>query len=327
MKFALCGLLGWVLATPAMAFDLPRNARMTAERVSDQDRYALPIAPFDGETVPVALVDGAVKRQAWQIVGQDLTPLQIVQPVRADLERAGYRIVLDCQAERCGGFDFRFQTEVLPAPNMYVSLRNYVFQSYIKGSVDAPDAAVSVLVSTTRDAVYLQLIEAQTSADFDTQTPTSAQVSGSVARPVARPGSTEPIGLAVSNGPTPITGSGFLDTGAMVLAGLDFETGATRLGAGPFAALAELAQFLDDNPNISIALVGHTDSVGSLDGNIRISRARAEAVRARLIEEHGVPGARVEAQGAGYLSPIASNLTEPGRAANRRVEAVILSPR
>ena len=73
-----------------------------------------------------------------------------------------------------------------------------------------------------------------------------------------------------------------------------------------------------------VALVGHTDSVGSLDGNITVSRSRAQSVRDALVRGLGVPAAQVDAQGAGYLSPIATNDTEDGRTANRRVEAVLL---
>ena len=45
----------------------------------------------------------------------------------------------------------------------------------------------------------------------------------------------------------------------------------------------------------------------------------------RLVEGHGVPRAQLEADGVGYLAPIASNLSEAGRQANRRVEAVLLT--
>ncbi len=75
---------------------------------------------------------------------------------------------------------------------------------------------------------------------------------------------------------------------------------------------------------IRIMLVGHTDSVGGLDPNIALSRDRAASVRQRLIDAYGVAPNRLEAQGMGYLAPIASNLTAQGRETNRRVEAVLL---
>ena len=305
-----------LLASPLAALDLPSNARLTAERLSSQDRYSLPIGPFANGTLPTVQIDGAVKRQAWKIPGQGLTSLQIAAPLQSELEASGFNLALDCLAETCGGFDFRFATEVLPAPNMYVNLRDYQFLSFTKGFQSEPTAAVGLLLSTSRDGIYVQIIEVQEGGAFETNT----QASGAVARPVARP--TRP-----SQKDLPVPADNVDDlfgSGGAVLAGVDFGTGETALGEGPFPALEDLAAFLKDNPNITVAVVGHTDSVGSLEGNTRISKARAQSVRQKLVEVYGANAAQIEAEGAGYLSPIASNLTEEGRTANRRVEVVIL---
>ena len=79
------------------------------------------------------------------------------------------------------------------------------------------------------------------------------------------------------------------------------------------------------NPTITVAIVGHTDAVGSLAGNTALSKRRAESVRARLIEDYGVDPEQLQADGVGYLAPIASNLTDAGRAANRRVDVILLT--
>ncbi|MFN3845176.1 MAG: OmpA family protein, partial [Paracoccaceae bacterium] len=64
---------------------------------------------------------------------------------------------------------------------------------------------------------------------------------------------------------------------------------------------------------------------GGLEGNIALSRKRAEAVRQYLIKEHGIPAKQLEAQGVGYLAPRASNQTDDGREKNRRVEVMVTS--
>jgi OOP family OmpA-OmpF porin len=107
------------------------------------------------------------------------------------------------------------------------------------------------------------------------------------------------------------------------LAGLNFPSGSSELDAGPIAALETLAIWLADNPGMTIALVGHTDAVGALDGNIRLSKRRAASVRDRLVEAHGIAANRIEAEGVGYLAPIASNQSDETRGLNRRVEVVI----
>lgn len=314
MKAFATVLFSSVLATPLLALSLPSNARLTEEKTAQNDRYSVPIAAFDGAQIPVLDLDGAVRRQAWQIPGAGQTTLQMIAPLRSELEDQGFTAILDCIADTCGGFDFRFGIDVLPAPAVYVNLSNFQFLSFLKGGQETPEAAVTLLVSTTRDASYIQIVEVTKSDKFQTQTKADKPV---VTSPTT--GSNAPIDLT---GP-----EDFLTRGSMVLQGVDFASGATSLAEGSYPPLESLAQFLSDNPSIQIALVGHTDSVGSLDSNIRVSRARARAVKNRLVESHDVSPGRIEAQGAGYLSPIASNLSEAGRAANRRVEAVILRAR
>jgi OOP family OmpA-OmpF porin len=115
--------------------------------------------------------------------------------------------------------------------------------------------------------------------------------------------------------------------GHAVLEGLDFGTGASQLGPGPFPALDELAEWLRSNAEARAVLVGHTDASGALEANIAISRARAQSVRDRLVEAYGIEPARLSADGVGYLSPRAPNDTEAGRQANRRVEVVLTATR
>ena len=113
--------------------------------------------------------------------------------------------------------------------------------------------------------------------------------------------------------------------GALALEDLVFESGSAELGAGEFASLKALAAYLRAESGAMVALVGHTDATGSLEGNIALSERRAEAVRARLIEGYGAPAAQLSSEGAGWLAPRATNLTPEGREKNRRVEAVLTS--
>ena len=85
-----------------------------------------------------------------------------------------------------------------------------------------------------------------------------------------------------------------------------------------------MADFLRENPGVSIRITGHTDAVGSDASNMRLSIGRAKAVRANLIMR-GIDADRIEFDGKGKTEPIATNETEEGRAQNRRVEFEILS--
>ena len=74
-----------------------------------------------------------------------------------------------------------------------------------------------------------------------------------------------------------------------------------------------------------LVLVGHTDDIGSLEANVKVSRLRAEAVRQKRMVEGDIAPERVLAEGAGFLAPRRSNQTTDGRQMNRRVEAVPLT--
>lgn len=285
-------------AAQAVPLQLPSGARQMVERNTQTDRFSLPLGPFAQGAVPMQTIEGDVQRAAWRIDQAGLTPLQVLDPLRSQLEAAGYETLLDCAALTCGGYDFRFAIEVLPAPNMHVSLRNFHVLSARRGG-----AGVMIVASATSGASFVQIIQAGPAAQLPPEAPQIAVAApspaGDLAQQLAR-------------------------QGHAVLASLDFESGSSALGAGPFAMLEELAQVLLGAPQMRLALVGHTDSIGALEGNIALSRARAQAVRARLIEAYGIAPDRLEAEGMGYLAPLTTNDTEAGREANRRVEAVVL---
>lgn len=101
-----------------------------------------------------------------------------------------------------------------------------------------------------------------------------------------------------------------------------FATNKARIKPISFPLLNEVVQALKDNPGIKVRIEGHTDSRGSDRSNMRLSQARASAVRDYLIKG-GIDKDRMIAQGYGETVPIADNRTDAGRAQNRRVEFVI----
>jgi OOP family OmpA-OmpF porin len=302
-------LLIWVLsALPALALDLslPSAARQTVERVTSFDLYQAPIGVFADGAVPVERVEGDVHRSAWRIASAGLTPLQVIAPLRAQLEAAQFDIVLDCAAQTCGGFDFRFATETLPGPHMSLDIRNYHFVTGLRRAEGQVDEAITLLASVSGDAAYVQIIQA------GTVTPENV-----IAAFVERDENTaqdDPASMEAR----------LVRDGRVVLDDLTFDIGTPELGEDTFASLLWLSSFLQGRPGLRLALVGHTDTSGGLEANIALSRDRARSVQRRLIEKYGVDETRLEAEGMGYLSPITSNATEEGREQNRRVEVILL---
>jgi OOP family OmpA-OmpF porin len=105
----------------------------------------------------------------------------------------------------------------------------------------------------------------------------------------------------------------------LILRGVTFATGSATLLPDAEEPLRATAASLLAQPATRIEVAGYTDDTGSRAVNERLSRARAESVRAFLVSA-GVPGDRLTARGYGPAEPIASNATAEGRALNRRVE-------
>ena len=111
-------------------------------------------------------------------------------------------------------------------------------------------------------------------------------------------------------------------TGHVAVYGIFFDTGKAVVKPESKAAIDEVAKLLKGDPNLKLWVVGHTDSVGKVDDNMRLAQARAEAVAAELVSAHGIAASRLKGYGVGPLAPVAGNDDEAGRAKNRRVDLV-----
>ncbi len=116
--------------------------------------------------------------------------------------------------------------------------------------------------------------------------------------------------------------SGLAATGHAVVDGILFDTGKADIKPESEAALAEVAKLLAAQADLKVRIVGHTDNVGKLDDNLKLSQARAESVVAWLTSKGKVVAARLTAHGVASLAPVASNRAEEGRKQNRRVEII-----
>lgn len=96
----------------------------------------------------------------------------------------------------------------------------------------------------------------------------------------------------------------------------DFDKASIRNDSVPL--LKQIAIALRNNPLWTLSITGHTDSIGDSSYNMKLSRARADSVKARLVKL-GVDPARLSTAGAGASQPVATNKTLQGRALNRRV--------
>lgn len=112
------------------------------------------------------------------------------------------------------------------------------------------------------------------------------------------------------------------DSKSIILENVHFASGEARLLKASSVELDQLVEYLIQNPELNISLTGHTDNVGQAVDNLALSQARADAVKAYLVE-HGIDGNRVKAIGMGETKPVVSNDTPEGRQKNRRTEIMI----
>lgn len=291
------------LAPPAQALqlNLPAAARLTASREAPRESYTMAVSAWENGRIEVVLAEGALSQQAWILPATSLTTPQLVGPLREELVADGYTILFECFAVACGGFDFRYALSLLPEPDMHVDLGDF---HYIAAELpgDPVSEQVSLVVSRSATAGYVHVTRIG---------PTAAQPS------VIAPETTTVEAAPISNIARKLNTSD-----RAVLEDLIFGTGSATLDDVVFPSLIELADYLIRNPDARVLLVGHTDAEGSLENNIALSERRARAVAERLVTAHNVPPTQLEAEGVGPLAPRASNASEEGRAANRRVEVV-----
>ncbi len=122
------------------------------------------------------------------------------------------------------------------------------------------------------------------------------------------------------------SGAGVVNTGSQLVVNLPeaitFATGSAALDRAFVDEIALVAASLGRYPETTVEIIGHTDNVGSENYNLGLSQRRAQAVADVLLAE-GVAPWRIRTRGVGFSRPVATNDTEAGRAANRRVEIVI----
>ncbi len=131
----------------------------------------------------------------------------------------------------------------------------------------------------------------------------------------------ETFGL-VSNGGCPVIEEEVQQVLDLAVKNIQFNSGSDVLRASSYGSLQQVADLMKEN-NFDLKLSGYTDNTGNADSNLELSKRRANAVRAYLIDQ-GIDGGRISADGYGIANPVADNSTREGRAANRRVELEII---
>jgi OmpA-OmpF porin, OOP family len=259
------------------------------ERVTEEYGRTARIIGFEDGNVIAEPFEGRVLLMRFRNP-EDRSTLEIIANYRQALEARGFTVEWQCESRPlCGnGSDGGWRER----NGMNLGIGREV--DYVTGQMPYEGGTVFVSVGVERSNHYVQVLQ--------TEEMETGQVRVLDAEAMASS----------------------LDTqGRITVENIYFDFGKADLLSESDEAIAEVARLLSDRADIDIYVVGHTDSVGSFEANLSLSRARSEAVVSALQARHGVTAGRAVPAGIGPLAPVASNATDAGRALNRRVEIVL----
>ncbi|MCL0037832.1 DUF4892 domain-containing protein [Thermodesulfovibrionales bacterium] len=329
MSKVLVYLLGVLLLTASVAYahgkdvegskDHPLISRFAGSiikyyDVKQFDEYTLPLGKvvreFDerGETVFVLKeskrLEGKVTRIFYE-APKGRSTLEIYRSYESALKKAGFEILFSGAGEELGRFFDR-----IIYPESRLSGRCWIIdvktrpQRYLAARLSRPEGEVYISLYTSLHTLQYGPVDVR--EDWPAINLVVVEI-----RPME-------VGLVTAG---TMLGD-IAKVGHVAIYGIHFDFGKADVKPESDPVLKEIARLLQQNPNLKLHVVGHTDNVGDLTYNMKLSQGRADAVVKELVSKHGVDANRLKAHGVGPLSPVASNKTEEGRAKNRRVELV-----
>ena len=260
-------------------------------QVKDFDAARIQAAPFrNDKPVDARRLEGRITRIAYR-TNPGPSILEVSRNFETQLTKAGFETLLACDTDACGGIPFTEAIDALPIPQMWVDGFNYHYFAGRKAD-GGRETYASVVVSENNKEIYAQLIVAELGAIENKMVDAAAMAKG--------------LG----------------ETGHIALYGIYFDTDKAVIKPESRPTLEQIAKLLASQPQLNVFIVGHTDSQGTFDYNLDLSRRRAEAIAQELVKNYRIAQPRLRTAGVGLLAPIGSNASEAGRALNRRVELV-----
>ncbi|MGH7563276.1 MAG: DUF4892 domain-containing protein [Gemmatimonadota bacterium] len=263
------------------------------------DSFRLPLGPGTGtnEFADERTIEGETTWIAYR-VPKERSTLEIFRSYRTALSGSGFEILWECETQRgCGNWfngNYTFGLE----PRLQSEAADEKRQRYLAAHRNGPDGEqwVALLTYPNYDHKFniarLRIVEAEAMAE----------------------------GLVTVDAAT--IAREIDQSGHIALYGIHFATNSAAIQGASRGALAEIATFLRNNPDIDVYVVGHTDNTGGFEHNMQLSRERAQAVVRSLTSDHETESHRLQPVGVGPVAPVTPNDTEDRRANNRRVEIV-----
>ncbi|MGB0966819.1 MAG: OmpA family protein, partial [Halocynthiibacter sp.] len=155
-RLLICAAGLFPMAGHAFTPKFPLPAQLSASETSDLSSFNLVTGAWVDGGIPAIALEGGVSKQAWRLPSSELTSLQILDPLRRQLENEEFSLVYECETDACGGFDFRFAADVFPEPGMHIDLNDFRFLSARRTSDAGTSEALTIMISRTNDTGFVQ---------------------------------------------------------------------------------------------------------------------------------------------------------------------------
>lgn len=272
----------------------------------------------------VKTIEGPYTRLVY-LIPVDRSPLEILRNYQDEILGLGGSVLFECKRKECGGDHLRgvarsahgsTSLAMILRPRERLGLKDYsqgfcatigdiMDQRYLVAELPDVGAYISVHTYTIKDFAYTncKAFKGRTVAVVDI-------VEG-------KPREKNMVTVEASDMAQQIS-----ETGSVSLYGIFFDTNSSSVREDSDATLKEIAKLFQQQPDLNLLVVGHTDNAGAFEYNMNLSQNRAKSVVDELSAKYGISQEHLVPVGVSYASPVSSNATEKGRALNRRVELV-----
>jgi OOP family OmpA-OmpF porin len=298
------------------------------------DEFTFPTSKLATKTDTVGILLGYSIDQSKTVEGPytrlvyllpvDRSPLEVLRNYQDEIVAQGGSVLYECKRKECGGDPGRGVSKSDRKPSLAMILRprerlgledysqgfcatigNIIDQRYLVAELPEVGAYISIHTYTIKDFYYTNCnaFKGRTVAVVDI-------VDG-------KPREKNMVTVEASDMAQQIS-----ETGSVSLYGIFFDTNSTTVREDSEATLQEIAKLSQQQPDLNLLVVGHTDNAGAFEYNMQLSQNRAQSVVDELSTKYGISQERLVPVGVSYASPVSSNATAEGQALNRRVELV-----
>ena len=253
---------------------------------------------------------------------EGVSPLEVIRTYEKDLEDEEAIELYSCKRDECGGSSTRGSGggggEM--SLSMYIWPQDNIKDSNFSNGYCAQNMSISdqryVLLELPKSGVYVSVL----SYELTRGTFCGAIAGRNVA--ILDIVQTKPMESTIVTVNSEKMASEISDTGKIALYGIQFDSGKAQVKPVSKDTLNQISALLTKSPELKLLIVGHTDTDGSYEFNLDLSKRRAAAVVQSLTRDYCIINQLFFPVGVSFASPIASNKNEKGRAENRRVELV-----